>query len=156
MAARPANSTIDCWTQRTLFGLSTSLILVAVAVMSLVVSIKDRHDNPLQPTCGASGKPPLRDWLFGSGISFLLIAFSYIFTSSSPEEAGIIFNCITALSSTFFFVWAIIGAVTLGNHAIDCRTLDPTMWSVGVAAVVINWLVWAFGSYNVYMDATRA
>jgi hypothetical protein len=138
------------FTQRTLFGISTSLILVAVAVMSLVVSIQDRHDHPDQASsCGASGKPPLREWLFGTGISFLVIAFSYVITSASPDHPSI-FSCISALSSAFFFVWAVVGAVTLGQHSIECKTANPTMWGVGVTAVVMNWLVWAFGTYTFY------
>ena len=86
-------------------GISTSCILLATGIACLIVSItqiirtdidNDNSDNDndnnndgttntngggdgiiVKPNCGQNGKPPLLDWVFGTGISFMIITVSY-------------------------------------------------------------------------------
>ena len=81
-------------------GISTSCILLATGIACLIISltqiirtdIDDNSDNDndgtntndgggdgiiVKPNCGQNGKPPLLDWVFGTGISFMIITVSY-------------------------------------------------------------------------------
>ena len=83
-------------------GISTSCILLATGIACLIISItqiirtdidgddNDNNDNNgtntndgggdgiiVKPNCGQNGKPPLLDWVFGTGISFMIITVSY-------------------------------------------------------------------------------
>jgi hypothetical protein len=73
-------------------GISTSCILLATGIACLIISIlqiikqTDNVDNGGNnndvPDCGQNGKPPLLNWIFGTGISFMIITVSfYVFTS---------------------------------------------------------------------------
>ena len=57
-------------------GCSTSFIIFATGVACLVISIMgifgDRENFGVD--CGQGGKPPLLEWVLGTGISFLIIS----------------------------------------------------------------------------------
>ena len=85
-------------------GISTSCILLATGIACLIISITQiiridiDNDNDtnnennndgdsttngggdgiiVKPNCGQNGKPPLLDWVFGTGISFMIITVSF-------------------------------------------------------------------------------
>lgn len=135
-------------TQRRVFGFSTSLLLLVTGAVCLAFAVIDRNENA-SPTCGVPGYPPVRDWMFGTGISFIIIGVSFIITSILQNQAGI-FKWITGLSSTFLFAWAIVGAVSLGRDGQNCQTIDYQLWQVALFGVIMNWIIWAFGGYTTY------
>ena len=84
-------------------GISTSCILLATGIACLIISLTqiirtdiDGDDNDsnnnndgtntndggdgiiVKPNCGLNGKPPLLDWVFGTGISFMIITVSFV------------------------------------------------------------------------------
>ena len=109
----------------------------------LICSDMAEHSTP---TCGVDGKPPLRDWIFGTGVSFITIAISFSCVGNKEDTSKVGFcDLIAALSSIFLFCWAVVGAVSLGRDGKDCSVIDVALWRVGVAAVVFNWVVWGCG-----------
>jgi hypothetical protein len=78
-------------------GISTSFILLATGISCLVISILqiisntnntntnnndgvDDNNNSSKPDCGSNGKPPLLNWVLGTGISFMIITVSFKFS----------------------------------------------------------------------------
>ena len=57
-------------------GCSTSFIIFATGIACLVISIMGIADNRdgVGIDCGKDGKPPLLEWVFGTGISFMIIS----------------------------------------------------------------------------------
>lgn len=140
--------------RRAVCGCSTSLILMAMGIVSLIWAVNDRNDYK-DPRCGVNGKPPLRDWLFGTGISFIIIAIAFIVTNKRIENKKSLgcFGCIAGVSSLFLLSWAIVGAVSI-SKAKDCETIDESLYNVGLAAVIISWIVWCCGTFTVYETGT--
>jgi hypothetical protein len=131
---------------------STTFVLFAVGVSSLGVAIwclvKQGGVN-----CGENGKPPLLNWVLGTGISYLIIAVAY-----ARIEKGKARGCsfyIANVSQTFIFAWMIVGAVSLWRDGTDCETINNKLWKMGLSAVIISIVVWVFGvfvSTSVYTD----
>ena len=138
-------------TRHMVCGLSTGAVLIAMGIVALVYSVPRRKDDyDGDQSCDELGAPPLRDWLFGTGIAFIVIACSYFITAQRERDGefgGGIFGCIAHLSSSFLFCWAIVGSVSLGTHAKACKDLAPPLWSAGCACVVMNWIIWCCGGY---------
>ena len=110
-------------------------IYLAVGIACLVISL--RNDT----TCGVPGYPPLRDFLFGTGVAYTVIggslgigAFLLVFTI-----IGIIPLLIVAiLAGPFTFAWMIVGAVSLWRDGGNCIELGFEVWQMGMAAVIIS------------------
>jgi len=64
-------------------GCSTSFIIFATGAACLVISLidifKDRDEFGIG--CGQGGKPPLLEWVFGTGIAFSIMSVRYVFCS---------------------------------------------------------------------------
>jgi len=78
-------------------GCSTSFIIFATGIACLVISImgiKDSREN-FGVDCGRDGKPPLLEWVFGTGISFLIISVCLGYV--------IRYDCLTLFAFAFAF-----------------------------------------------------
>ena len=51
-------------------------------------------------------------------------------------------------------IWAIVGAVSLWVKGEDCRTLDPTLYRMGYAAVILSFGVCCCGGFVGYTQHT--
>ena len=51
-------------------------------------------------------------------------------------------------------IWAIVGAVSLWVKGEDCRTLDPTLYRMGYAAVILSFFVCCCGGFVGYTQHT--
>ena len=96
----------------------------------------------LNPTeCGVGGSPPLRQWLQGTGISYIIVGAVWlvfgIFALCSPEVLAVyLIFCIVVCF--FLFAWMIVGSVSLWRDGMDCRDLNYPIWAMGMAAVIIS------------------
>lgn len=96
-------------TGSTILGFSLSTFYLAIGIASLVISLRNTVD------CGFGGSPPLRDWLFGTGIAYTIIGGSLGIGSIILilSVVGIIPLLIIAiLSGPFTFAWMIVGKHT--------------------------------------------
>lgn len=92
-------------------------------------------------TYSGPGYPPLRDWIFGTGIAYLIIG-----ACQSVFGLLILFTIIGApivaivlLSSAgFTFAWMIVGAVSLWRDGYDCVNINFPLWQMGMAAVILS------------------
>mmetsp|Transcript_33441 Transcript_33441/g.80861 ORF Transcript_33441/g.80861 Transcript_33441/m.80861 type:complete len:178 (+) Transcript_33441:73-606(+) len=129
---------------------STSFVLLATAVACLVVSLIDIVRNGAgvrgAVDCGFYGKPPLLEWVFGSGIAYLTIVVAY-FVVKYGLKGGALARFIILLSNLFIFCWAIVGAVSLGRDGKDCETVNLALWRMGYSAVVISFIVCCCGGF---------
>jgi hypothetical protein len=134
-------------TQRRIVGLSTTTILLCISIASLVISVQDRTTNPV-PNCGVTGSPPLREYLLGTGISYLVISASFLIVSIKQNAS--IFSFILGVSNLFLFCWMIVGCVSLWRDGFDCQAINPAVWKMGMAAVICSIIVVCLGGYTNY------
>ena len=109
------------------------------------------------PNCGLQGSPPLRDWVFGTGIAYTIIGtccsvFGLLLLCSM---IGVVFYLIIIISGgAFTFAWMIVGSVSLWRDGYvckketktvanifsryDCATLNYPVWAMGMAGVIIS------------------
>ena len=93
-------------TGSSVLGFSMTTFYLAIGIASLVISLRNNVD------CGVPGHPPLRDWLFGTGISYTVIGGSLGIGSIILvcTIVGIIPLLIIAiLAGPFTFAWMIVG-----------------------------------------------
>merc|ERR1719330_69179 len=121
----------------------------SIGIICLVIGGNDRKDHPT-PTCGLHAKPPLRDWIFGNGVIcmtvvgvgsvFLPLLFKGVEGSTTGKCLACLTCCIMYLAHLMCFVWAIVGAVSLANSH-DCKDVDNQLWSLGLASVIIMFIL---------------
>lgn len=109
---------------------------LAVGISSMIISV-------LHPEldCGVMGHPPLIKWLFGTGISYIIIGFCNLVAGVailSKVFPGAITRYVLGLSGAFTFAWMIVGAVSLWRDGGDCQTVNYVVWAMGTAAVSIS------------------
>lgn len=128
------------------WAIGNGLTYLAVGIACLVITAQYPDVD-----CGFGGQPPLRQWLFGTGIAYTVIGcFSGIF------GALLIFTIVGALpvvivlmcSGTFTFAWMIVGAVSLWRDGGDCVQSNFTIWQMGMAAVIISIIMVVFSGYT--------
>ena len=116
--------------------MSGGLVYLAIGIAALVISLQNPTLN-----CGLTGQPPLREWLFGTGISYTIIGVSTSFIG-----ALLVFTVIgtlpvfavSVLAGAFTFAWMIVGAFSLWRDGADCNTLNYPIWACSMAAVIIS------------------
>ena len=138
-------------------GCSTTFILFAVGLSSLVVaSIEYANANNWDSAvnCGYNGRPPLLEWVFGTGIAYLIICCAYLNVSKAGDDAGSCAKCVVILSNTFLFAWMIVGAVSLWRDGKDCEQRNITLWRMGYSAVIISIVLVCCGGYTSYESTT--
>ena len=134
-------------------GCSTTFILFAVGLSCIVVASLEIVNAPnwdAAVNCGYDGRPPLLDWILGTGIAYLIIACAYGDVSRRGNSAGNCNKCVVILSNTFIFAWMIVGAVSLWRDGKDCEILNITVWRMGYAAVIISIILCCCGGYTSY------
>jgi hypothetical protein len=118
-----------------IFGLTFGLVYLAIGIASLVVSTQNVSD------CGTDAVLTVRQWLFGTGIAYTTIGASMgigglllILT-----VAGIIPLLIVLIFAPGFTVaWSVVGAISLWRDGLDCESLNPEIWKMGMAAVIVS------------------
>jgi hypothetical protein len=116
-------------------GFSMTTIYLALGIASLVISLRNTTD------CGTPGYPPLRDYIFGTGIAYTVIggalgigAIILVFT-----VIGIIPLLIIAIfAGPFTFAWMIVGAVSLWRDGGNCQSINYEIWAMGMANVICS------------------
>jgi len=136
------------FSQRRIGGFSASFILLALAIASLVISVQDMETFSA-PNCGVPGYPPLRQYIFGTGLAYLIISVSFTITSIMQNRAGI-FRFLSGISSTFIFAWMIVGAVSLWRDGYNCQPLNYPVWAMGMADVICSIILVCCGTYVTY------
>jgi hypothetical protein len=105
-----------------------------LALQSLVVST----GNPLR--C-STGNPPLWEWVFGTGIAYIIIGVLADVVGASMllmEKATIRNSVAVFVVSGFLFAWMIVGAVSLWRDGGSCGALNYPVWAMGMADVIIS------------------
>ncbi len=138
------------FSQRKIAGFSTGFLLLAIGIASLVISTIDRNEHS-SPNCGIPGYPPLRDWIFGTGIASVIISVAYYYmTFTDGKGNNTLYKWIALWAPLFIFIWMIVGAVSLwrdGGFPNPCYSINPPIWDMGTAAVVVYIIIVFFGSY---------
>ena len=57
---------------------------------------------------------------------------------------------ILGVANLFVFIWAIVGAFSLWKHGTNCMTINPTLWRMGYAAVIISFIICCCGGFMGY------
>jgi hypothetical protein len=138
-------------------GCSTTTILFAVGVSCLVVAAVQYADAgswDAAVDCGFRGKPPLLEWVLGTGIAYLILCWAYAMVSKKGPRAGSCVQWIVMVSNTFLFAWMIVGAVSLWRDGTDCEQINLTLWRMGYSAVIISIVVVCCGGYTTYESMT--
>lgn len=98
--------------------------------------------------------PPLQNWLFGSGISLIVIGIGFLVCNWSEEPKewhNTSRNVLAVLSSLFLPCWAIVGSVNVAGPGKDCLDVEePWMWRFSVAAIVFCFFAWLLGLTVIY------
>jgi hypothetical protein len=141
------------WKHEVVCGIPTTVIVLGIGIASLVISIQDREENE-EPNCGQGGSPPLRDYLFGTGISYLVIALSFFISSGRKGREFPLFSFILGFSNIFLFCWVIVGCVSLWGNGRDCEENNPRVFKMGIAAVIASIFASCCGGYHTYSQAT--
>ena len=138
------------FSKRRIAGFSTGFLLLIIGIGSAVVASIDGNDNR-RPNCGIPGYPPLRNWLFGTAISYIILSATYcLMTFTDGRANNSLFKWVTSLSGTFLFAWMIVGCVSLWRDGSDCHTLNPMVWQMGMAAVIVSIFIVLCGGYVSY------
>ena len=134
------------------------LIYLAVGIGCLVVSVPDPVLN-----CGLGGSPPLRDWVFGTGISYTIIGGAFliswlllknsqlrpVYDLHSQPQCKKLFSCrhlfsffssAVALSPTLALVF-LAGMFTLAWMIVG----SVSLWRDGVDCSFQNFRLWQMG-----------
>jgi hypothetical protein len=122
-----------------------SLFFLAIGIASLVTTIL--HGRPAD--CGLNASPPISDWLYGSGIAYIIISviflasgiyFAYGSRHNFTSHHGIS-NSIVIAMCLFMLAWSIVGSVSLWKQGTDCEITNPAIWQMGFAGVTISILL---------------
>ena len=141
--------------ERALCGISTTFILFAVGAAALAIAIIEivgkGWDNAVN--CGFNGRPPLLEYILGTGIAYLIIAC--VSTRVSHGRGRGCAYMILSVSNLFIFSWAIVGAFSLWRDGTDCKALNLMVYRMGYAAVIISFFLCCCGGFMftaVYTD----
>ncbi|KAG7344533.1 hypothetical protein IV203_022541 [Nitzschia inconspicua] len=135
-------------------GISTTFILFAVGASCLGVAIWS-YVQQGGINCGQNGKPPLLEWILGTGISYLIIACAYSRVKQGNNKTKGLGMFIVSSSHVFIFAWMIVGAVSLWRDGTDCEQVNSIVWKMGLSAVIISIILCLCGGYMfnaVYTD----
>lgn len=130
---------------------STSFIIFATGISCLVISIIELvkwGGKWGDIECSYGGKPPLMEWVVGTGIAFSIISCSFALLSCN--NGGKVAKLILAVANLFVMVWGIVGIFSLGKWGKECKVLYPSLWRMGYAAVVISFIVCCCGGFVGY------
>lgn len=127
--------------QRNAFGASTvgGIIYLAIGIACLVIS--QQYKNV---TCGqgdASFNLSLQQWVFGTGIAYVIIGlcFSAFAAILICTIIGIIPLIIVYLfSGLFVLCWAIVGGISVWKYGGDCESGAYSLWAMGMAAEIVT------------------
>jgi hypothetical protein len=59
-----------------------------------------------------------------------------------------------AVSNLFILIWGIVGIFSLNATADDCRSINPTLYNMGVSAIIISFIVCCCGGFVGYKQQT--
>jgi hypothetical protein len=125
-------------------GISTTFILFAVGASSLGIAIWS-YVQQGGVNCGQDGKPPLLEWILGTGIAYLIIAIAYSRVKQGEAKGCAMF--VVSASHMFIFAWMIVGAVSLWRDGTDCEQVNSIVWKMGISAVIISIILCMCGGY---------
>ncbi len=127
--------------RQAVLSVATATLYLAVGVWSLVAALL--NPNPVgSALCGFDGQPPLRDWVYGTGIAYTIIGGTHLLSAFLLCSVwclliGIIpVILILLLGGMFTFAWMIVGAVSLWRDGGDCRDIAFPIWVAGVFGVI--------------------
>lgn len=110
------------------------LLFLALGIAALVVALDNKD-----VVCGHGGSPPLRDWLFGTGIAGIItgaclsiIGVLLIFTG----VGAIVVILVSWFAPGFWFAWMIVGSVALWRDGEDCEELNYAVWRCSEIIVI--------------------
>ena len=123
---------------KSVFSGIAAAIYLALGIACLVIALQ----NP-NPGCGLNGQPPLREWVFGTGISYIVIGISFsglalLLICLTGGIAVIPLIIVWIFAGLFVFAWAIVGAVSLWRDGGDCQTIAYPLWAVAMAAEIVT------------------
>jgi len=124
-----------------------SCLFILVGVSCLAIAIIHPETD-----CGLNGKPPLRQWLYASGISYILISIIFLCSAiyfqcavrRNWDHQTATANTIVVIIATYMIAWTIVGGVSLWGNGFDCEFGNPTIWKMGLGAVGISTGLTAF------------
>lgn len=126
--------------------IGNGILYLAVGIACLVITAKHPDVD-----CGFGGHPPLREWLFGTGIAYTIIGLcaSIVGLLLVCTVVGAIPVLLVLISANAFtFAWMIVGSVSLWRDGGDCKELNYTIWQMGMAAVIITIIIWFFSLFT--------
>jgi len=132
-------------------GVSTSFLILMLGIACLVVSAIGYFFKIDGFACGQNGKPPLREWVLGTGIGFSIISIA--FYRVSQGDRNICWKWILGVANLFVLIWACVGVYSLFKYDFDCKEDDPTLWNMAWAGVTVSFMVFCCGGfvgYNVH------
>jgi hypothetical protein len=139
--------------RQAILSIASATLYLAVGVWSLVVALM--NPNPLGGAlCGFDGQPPLRDWVYGTGIAYTIIGGTHLLSAFLLCSVwcllvGIIpVFLILLLGGMFTFSWMIVGAVSLWRDGNDCRDVAFTVWVAGMFGVISSIVLVIAGCFS--------
>ncbi len=122
-------------------------IFIGLGIMFVIIS--SLNVSP----CTFQGYPPLPQWILGTGISFIIIGFSYIgavvlstfvFPDSisnadeqNDAEAHWSLYLHTWTILIFLLAWTIVGCISLWKDVAPCKNSYSIIWNTGMAGVIL-------------------
>lgn len=135
--------------QRTSFGLviSGGFIYLAIGIAALVISEQYSGATCGIPPADASFQLTLQQWVFGTGIAYIIIGscFSVFALVLICSVIGIIpLILVWLFSGLFLFCWVIVGGISVWQYGGDCKTAAYSLWAMGMAAEIITLIMVIF------------
>jgi hypothetical protein len=105
-----------------------------------------------QANC-SNGSPSLEQWIFGTGISYLILGsfgtvLGCIYTckrSKSPDKphkaALLMLILFYIISAAYIITWVIIGSISLWKYSGSCIESNFTLWQIAMADIIISYVL---------------
>lgn len=129
--------------QKGSFGSSAfgAITYIALGVAALVISQQYKDVTCGTPPAGDSFQLTLQQWVFGTGIAYLIIglSFSVFALILVCTIIGIIpLVIIWIFSGLFILCWSIVGGISLWKYGGDCQSAAYSLWAMAMAAEIIT------------------
>ena len=104
--------------KQAVLSLFTAAAYIGLGLSSLIIALQNPNSGNV-PVCGFGGSPPLREWVYGTGIAYLTIGAGHILASLLLCSVWcLVFGVIPVIiillfGGIFTFAWTIVGAVSL-------------------------------------------
>ena len=69
---------------------------------------------------------------------------------SSGKKVGNVVKLILAISNLFILLWGVVGIFSVFVHGLDCKTMYPALYRMGVSGVCISFIICCCGGFVGY------